>query len=686
MNIYLFNIKSNKLQIINSATSAIEKLYNLNYRIPTITEINNNAQLKHDHAFKLIENIKYMISANTEKIPLYDIITKNMYIKEASKVYDYVVNYNFRFPDEKLLNNLKAEKIKLENMNDKNILLERTLRKYKLIFSFINQLNMDELYKQFIKFMYEYSEVGQDYFTCTKPSFIPYLKYSKPYYTKREIVNLALNMNLIKKTDEYNIDNLCNEVKINDIKAKTLISHQKYINNANKIGLIQYYTIQGSSVINNYLRNSTNYTEKNEYLENKIIKPMWKLLLKSPIFDNDYIVYRYINTNKFLKHLQIGDIWYDEGFLSTTRNPFFIPKDFSFGTILMKIIIPKNTIGVGLLLETFSHFPEEQELLFPPKTKFKLINKDKNIDFFHINKKYSGKIKRRYEFVWQSNEQISFPRQNILNINTINFSTLQQNNTTNEFYYLWHDFTEKYVKNVESQLPIEQINIIINNKPYMCFIEDYNSMGAYKNYYAVKNTKMGRGIYAFYKKYFLFYIEFEEKNNKNVMHVNYYTKFNKLNKNKIINERDFIDFLRNIGKYFRINKIKIYCDYIVCKNIDNIAIGNYNSDYYKYLKHGTKKYYGITDIKPKFNYSDLDALFSIPINKILNKDDQDILFQIYKKIYDGENNIGDFYIWLVDNKCSMIDILVNDNKIKRIYNKQNNIFVKDYYIIYLQNK
>ena len=63
---------------------------------------------------------------------------------------------------------------------------------------------------------------------------------------------------------------------------------------------------------------------------------LWKLIIKSPKFDSNYIVYRFVDNDSFLNNLNIGDIFIDRGFVSTTRNPFYFPKNNYFGEILIK--------------------------------------------------------------------------------------------------------------------------------------------------------------------------------------------------------------------------------------------------------------------------------------------------------------------------------------------------------------
>jgi hypothetical protein len=152
-----------------------------------------------------------------------------------------------------------------------------------------------------------------------------------------------------------------------------LINHQNYIVENDMVGLVQYYTIQGSYFMNQYMRNMTRYEYKNEYLEENI-KKMWKLVLNAPKFDNEYILYRFVETDEYISNLKIGDIYMDNGFMSTTRDPFYRNDLYKFGFILIKIKIPKGIKGVGLCLEMLSHFPEEEEIILPPLTELKLIS------------------------------------------------------------------------------------------------------------------------------------------------------------------------------------------------------------------------------------------------------------------------------------------------------------------------
>ena len=71
----------------------------------------------------------------------------------------------------------------------------------------------------------------------------------------------------------------------------------------------------------------------------------------------------------------------------------------------MKVHIPKNKKGVALCLETCSHFPEEQEIIFPPGSQFKLIAKDSDITYYHTDLNFTTKVKTKYEFEWVGVEE-----------------------------------------------------------------------------------------------------------------------------------------------------------------------------------------------------------------------------------------------------------------------------------------
>jgi hypothetical protein len=459
--------------------------------------------------------------------------------------------------------------------------------------------------------------------------------------------------------------------------------------------------------MNQYLRNLTKYKWKNNYLEN-LIEPMWNLVLNSPEFNKEYIFYRFIGEDSFLNDIKIGDIYTENGFMSTTRDPFYRSDIYKFGFILIKIRIPKNVKGIALCLETISHFPEEQEIIFPPNSKFKLISKDSGCVYYHTDDKFSSKVKTRYEFEWIRNDPIIFnrvkepPKQEF-----INFLNLKKNTgiTLNEKI---NYFDNNYVND------LFQFNVELGNKEITVMTELYNSTQAYKNYYALE-TKNGYSMYAIYKGYILFFIELGETDEGKQIHVNYYVKYSSIDPNKEIGSENLIKFFSSIAYYFDISNVYIYASHMNCdiikdnniqrdfgenKNIDydidpKLVGGSYCIDLYEYLNSGFKKYSDINilnvEIQPKFSYHDLNILSKINPDKILLKEDRDEIYQLFHKYYKNTNldkTITGFYLWLISQqKCYLLDTFIN--KIDRIF-KDNNPFKNDLYVLdastYLYNR
>jgi len=496
--------------------------------------------------------------------------------------------------------------------------------------------------------------------------------------------NMGIKVDLTKLTDE-SIEDLCLQVRKNDINQEILVEHQKYIIKSNLLGLIQYYTVQGSSNLNSYLRNPKFSIIKNDTY-NEIIKNLWNLCLDGPAFDNSYTIYRFIHDDLFLSDLKVGDIFQDKGFMSTTRDPFYKSDTYSFGFVLLKIKIPKNVKGVGLCLEGCSHFPNEQEIIFPPLTRFKLISRDSDIEYYHTDLNINTKIKTKYEFVWEGNEK---PKTNF------NFNKKEDNLKLIDFLGKPESkslvLAERIKRfNSQSLSSTGRFLIMINGKEFTVIAENYNSLGAYKNFYGIK-TETGYSLYCIYNNYLLFFIELGTVNNSNQLHVNYYVRYNTLNKEKIITNTEFITLLAEIGYFFSVDNIIIYSEYKPCFifNNDNL-IGNYCEDFYLYLKENKKRFFDENiieiELSSAFSYYDLDQLKEIKVENFFTKIDGE-LFQLYDKSYklnnkiiNGKinNSIADYLIWIIENKCYLIDKFLE--KLKTIYIKINP-FKRDMYIL-----
>ena len=320
------------------------------------------------------------VSNSDKYIPLYDIFSKNIYIINAQNIYHRVNNYHYRLPTLKIMNKIKES---LENTD-----VEAFKEKMTKNINFMNNFNLDELEKNYYKLYFMSEPATSEITSCLKPSFVPFITM-KPYYTKSELINLALNMNL-KLSD--NMEEICKTVSKNDIDSNTILAHQQYIKQRAK-AYVQLYSLLGSCYWNFYLRNEC---YRDLYVENQI-KQLYNIVHDAPSLNKDYWVYRFVSNDDYLNHLKVGDIFHEKSFISTTRNPFYDTKNNLFGFILLKILLPKGKRGVALCMESYSLFPGEEEILLSP-AKLKLVSKDSHYKYHHVDKEASKRIKKLYTF------------------------------------------------------------------------------------------------------------------------------------------------------------------------------------------------------------------------------------------------------------------------------------------------
>ncbi|MBA42698.1 MAG: hypothetical protein CMF62_01640 [Magnetococcales bacterium] len=686
----------------------LDSLYTLKTRTPTKKDINkinksdkNVVKFFKDRDYKdAIHKIKESISTIENKIPLYDVFQDNLFLINKENVYNRVVRQHYRFPDNILITKMQEKLNKMEKTVNKNlvyktdvnnekmkdILLARRYRKISLMIDFMSNFNIETLINTYVKVFYFYAnEVGKNITLCIKPSFKRHFGHLDPYYSRSELINLALNMGLIKSDSTYYdndaINNLCDKVKDNDISAKILEDHQNYIINNNAIGIVQYYSLQGSYFMNQYLRGVVDYESKNIFLE-KLINSMWSLINKTPSFDKEYILYRFIQSDVHLSHLKIGDTYISPSFISTTRDPFYQSDNYKFGFILLKIKIPKNIEGVALCMETISLFPKEEEIILSPRSILKLEKKDSNVKYFHPDYDYVVKVTTKYEFSYIGKKPIIYPDRTIRdNISdSIDFLSIPKPSFISMEERARY-FSIKYV-NEQSQFKVN-----INSVPTTLMTEWYDSTNVYKKFYA-NTTENGFMIYTIDKDHITFTIELGEDENGSFMYVNYYLKYSVSLHDKTFTDLEFITFISKLGYYFEVKSVIIYADYYSCDLVSKKEYfgGNYCVDIEQYLRNKTKRFKDLdsTEIRAKFNYFLLDKLERSQPTLILNKDDTDEIFTIYKKVFlptidlEKENNLKKFYLWMIENYCYLVPNLVK--KMERLY-KQDNPFNSDYYVL-----
>lgn len=742
---YLFNIDKGVIEEVKYQ-DVMDKLYYLEYRVPTVKEVADktitpNVDFFKDKPEEIVTKIKYDISRVDYKVPLYDVYTDNIYLIERTDVYPRVMFQSYRFPEEALVEDIRNRRdkylkdYKSVKIDDK--LLIKKMRKLNLMIQFMDYFEIPVLYETYIKVFYKYSNpIGRQRTVCKNPSFIPQFQHIDPYLTRDGIINLALNNGYKledKEIEHEDIKVLCKQIRKLQISAQILLNHYNYIVDNGYTGLVRYYTLQGSFSINRYLRGLVNHKYRDRFLE-ELIEPMWKLVNNAPAFDKDYFLYRFIKSDSHLSHLKIGDIYEDDGFISTSRDPFYKSELYSFGFILMKIRVPGHKRGTGLCLETVSYYPEEQEVIFAPKTKFRLLRRDNDVPYYHTSKKHSSMISVRYEFEWIGNSDVIFEQReempdmkamtpiDIIKANDVVTTTLEEK----------IDYFNKTMVN-----RLQQFMLSIGGKTITVKTEwYYGTDPAYEKFYALQVDE-GFSIYSIYRGHILFFIEIGVVNNVKQMCINYHLRYTSINVTSIIGDEELMFFYSALAYFFDIPSVIIYTNYLSCdteiitesgvkfqreyntmmvdkkkinikqlKMIDKIyglkddtiddmdsledvinldmkfRNGSYCYDFYQYYKTGYQRYKdsGMKNIEimPMFSFHDLDTIGNTSPERILNREDQDELYQVFK-VYreDHPNTIKDFYIWLKENKCYLLDLLID--KIDRI--TKNNPFKQDVYIL-----
>lgn len=649
--IILFNIKTNKLET-KEPFNIIESIYDESYRVPTTNEIDKNK----------ISFIKKQISKCLNVIPLFDINTQNIYLINKYFIPKSVLELNYRFPDKEIIKYIKFMKNHLSDTTKIN--------KYEHMINFLEQLDLKKLYNSYILFFYEVN-IKKDIVQCIRPSYIPNYTHSDPYYSKKELLYFAENLeiNTHDKLSVLSDDELCDIITQVDISSDILLKHMSYISKNNDIDIIQFYSMQGSSIMNQHLRNMEKY--KDADIE-KLIISLWKCIKLAPNFDKNYTLFRFITNDVFLQNLKINDIYIEKGFMSTTRNPYKISP--YFGNIVLKIKIPKNIDGIALSVELYSYYPEEQEILFPPNTHFRLIKINKNPIYYQ-----NSKIKKEYVFEWIQNGEIEINKIKNPTIMPTPESFFDELLLTDMFHLSFDDKVKYMRQKYVNKSNIINIFLMVDNKQekFKIFFQDDHDNSQYNNYFQI-NSEGVLLLYSFYNNKIIFFIEIGYVNNVLVMHVKY-------NAHQLIKEKDFLLIVSKFAWFFDVKMCLLHCNYRTKESVINI-IGNevkiekYNWDYYDYFKNKIKKY-DMPEITPVFSIYILDYLTTVSPDKILFQSDKDDIYQIYKYTYLLENNantISDFFVWLIDNKCDIVHKFVD--KISTILNNINNPFKNEKYL------
>ena len=656
---------------ITDETNILNKLYFNLYVLPDSSEISSyNKQNNTD--FQL-EKMKEIIADITSQIPLFDIYSQNIYLIPENQVYSYVIEKYYRLPNQKILNYLitaykKANSNKLKSRLEKNI-------------NFINNYNLDGLYDTYLKVIYENSnQIGKNITTCRRVTYLPYLNLS-PYYTRAEIINMSLNLKLIKPDNIYydteKLDSLCNTLIENDIPADILLKHQMYIEKNNAQHIIYYYTFYGSLYYNQYLRDGGSHYDK--YVSNNVDR-LFALIKRAPAFDNDYYVYRFVSNDDYLEDVKIGKIFKEESFISTSRNPFYEPKNHVFGNILIKIKLPKNKAGIAICLETYSLFSSEQEILLAPG-KLKLVSvEESNFKYYHPDIKAQKEIKKKYEFEYvESIDKLPTKREFDDEIRELpdNFSLIST------------DYNEKNLEFYRSVPIINDLHYFKwQNYLFQVFYLDKVS-AYYKYYFILEKNPQPEDI--------IFLVLQDEKTQEinmiieigEIISVNYLHKFTGA---KSLRDDELLKIIQSVSNLFKINTVIIHPNYnkfenkltkIPKYNLDeyyeeelmkfSADLTTYNEDIWNYILNKNIRFKN-TSIINKMNLFTLDRLKKLQPESILKIEDTDELYKIWKK--SKVNNVYDFLIYLQQNYFYLLSTIIP--KINKVINM--NPFIYGYYV------
>jgi len=642
-----------------SENMLIHELYYKLARVPHVNEHNKVSKTPKIFPISYVTELKKIISLRKEYIPLFDIYTKNIYIIEADNVYTRVIKNNFRIPNEKSLIYIRRKIDQytqiVKSYKNKKVPVYYTyyLEQLHKHINFLSNYHIPTLHNTFYQVFYTNNPISKDMTNCVRPSFIPTIN-KKPYYTKNELINMALNLNI--KIDINNLDNICSQVSNNDIDTSTIYNHIVYIKGNNAKAFIQFYTFTGSSYINSYLR----YPNIRNIILEKQIFNLWSLIQKAPEFDKNYYVYRFVSESSFLNHLKIGDIYEEHNFMSTTRNPFYNPKNNLFGYVLIKIKLPKNKQGVALCLEAFSFFKEEEELLLAP-CKLRLTSKDDNFTYYHLNKAAQERIHKKFEFEYIETikksplDKTKDYQIKDITLNEVDFmTTIEGDSTKEKLDYFYNSKVTKINDN-------RYFKSKIGDKSFIFQVYYRENLRAYDKYFFFqKPDHMYWIIQDEDTLEIILFIELREKISVNFL-------FRYIGGINPFDENILLLFLASISQYFGIDQVIIHDDYtsyeaiandILINNKINIKdLDNPDTNSQKLL-FADRKFYPIELI----NY--INSIGNYQKVKYIPRFSEDTIKYFFKK---------DFIIELSKTKATDILKTTEYNPIINIYNKFNKI-------------
>lgn len=620
--------------------------------------------------------LKRQISKYDERVPLYDIAFNHVFLIHKDNIFRRVYRDHYRFIGKKFYHDM----LSIEQPEESDVEIIRFLSFYDL----------DKLEKVLMRLFYQSFVLDKYITTCKRPSYKSGMEHISPYYNSNELYYLAADWDLIKENElsTESIEKLCTTISAYDIPAKTLLDHQMYIYEKKAIGLVKYYSLHGSYYINDYLRKtkcciekSTKYT-KNDHLENQI-KIMVDLISKSPPFQKDHTVYRFVENDSYMGLLKPGDEYIDPSFMSTTRNPFNYQANYGFGYILIKIKIPSGISGIGLCIESYSNFPDEQEIILLPTSRYRLIKvvDKKNVDAYqHIMKRH---ITKKYEVEWVGNGlPISIESENKqIKLNNLDLKTIVRDMAFDSSLVMIANrinfFREEYIKT-----PLNQFITTVGTKDYLFVLESYDSTSVYKKffYYSEPNGIM---ITSTNKKHGNINIIIEIGDE---IHVNYYFRYSVTDTAKYLklDSPEWVEWLSCFAYIMGCRKVIIHSSHLIhydpnasVKSKQEKSRYTYPNDIYQYLKNDKKIFDDNINVSANFDYAQLNVMRVTDVKDVFNVDDRDEIYRI--AVTSGIDKLSDFYVFIAENHPKLLELV--ENKLDRLFSVDQNPFTKTSYTI-----
>jgi len=473
-----------------------------------------------------------IFSDDLNYIPLFDLNNESIKFVQKDFVYKAIKQNHYRIINNDLIYFLKRNNI--THLNDK-----------------IKLFDLDIIHNNFLKFIYyDSEEIGSDLSYFRNPAFIKNLEV-KPFLKKSAIINTALNIGLLKPKDlpyKNDLNIIFDKIKTLFFTEKILLDHIKLINNQNMNSIVNFFSVYGSSILNDYLRGNFNFYDQN--IEQQINK-LYNLISKTEEIKEEKLIFRFIAEDSFLNLTKVNDYYENESFISCTRKPNIDINDF--GHIILKIFLPKNIKGIFLSIENDSAFYDEKEVIIKPGVKFKLKNIDDNVDFYLFDNKklFSSKILKRYELeILGVSNKIIIPKYQIKKLPEIDIMNINFDFETGE---------EKATNIIKNFFYINRTaNFIFPNKLKKKFyFYNYDSTKSYSKFHYFKITN-GFILFSFNENNELdCFIELGD-----IIIVNYPAKYIKINPHP---QTTLI--VSCIAYLFNIDKIKIFPEFISLNTI-----------------------------------------------------------------------------------------------------------------------